>query len=172
MVNKPPKPVKAPKVNKRANRGAASYTTQFPEGSLFARSQEFVKENDSKPFRDFGYMILAVLLFCLYKLYGAVRDPNASTTMWTFFVFGMVAFVNLWTYFMIQILIKRGGDIGIVKLSDDDVIQYMSMSGLFGGWAGLVYFGIFSRDPNFLSRAIKASVLNVFWIVVFIKFYL
>ncbi|KAF9356492.1 hypothetical protein BGX26_005184 [Mortierella sp. AD094] len=173
MVNKPPKPAKAPKVNKRANRnGPGPFVTQFPEGSFFAQSQQFVKENDAKPFRDFGYMLLAILFFFIYKLSSAVRDQNGSSGMWTFLVFGTIAFVNMWTYFMVQILVKRGGDIGIVKLTDDDVIQYITMSGVFGAWAGLVYFGFFSRDPNFLSRAIKASVLNVFWVAVFVKFYL
>ncbi|KAF9996846.1 hypothetical protein BGZ80_010735 [Entomortierella chlamydospora] len=173
MVNKPPKPAKAPKTNKRANRNAPDpFAANFSEGSFFAQSQQFVKENDAKPFRDFGYMVLGLLFFFIYKLSSAVRDPNGSTGIWTLLVFGTIAFVNMWTFFMVQILVKRRGDIGIVKLTDDDVIQYMRISGLFGGWAGLINFGFFSRDPNFLSRAIKASVLNVFWVAIFVKFYL
>ncbi|KAF9432329.1 hypothetical protein BGZ76_010959 [Entomortierella beljakovae] len=172
MVNKPPKPAKAPKLNKRANRNANPMETRFPEGSLFAQSQQFVKENNSKPFRDFGYMALAVLSFFLWRLYLAVRNPEASTGIWTFLVFGVILFFNVWTFFMVQLLVKRRGDIGIIRLTDDDVIQYMSLSGLWGGWAGLAYFGLFSRDPKFLGRAIRASVVNIFWIAIFIKFYL
>ncbi|KAF8968430.1 hypothetical protein BGZ46_010872 [Entomortierella lignicola] len=167
MVNKPPKPAKAPKANKRQKDAKNPFMTQFSEDSLFGQSQKFVKENNAKPFRDFGYMILAVLSFFIYKLYS-----SGSSGFWTFLVFGTILFVNLWTYFMVQLMIRRRGDIGIITLTDDDVIQYMSISGLWGGWAGMLYFGFFSRDPNFLKRAMKASAVNVFWIAIFIKVYL
>ncbi|KAF9898177.1 hypothetical protein BX616_004383 [Lobosporangium transversale] len=176
MVNKPPKPAKAPKANKRANRNnndAASqaFMSSFGEDSFFTRSQQFVKENDAKPFRDFAYMITFIEIVFIWRLYAAIKS-NGSTGLWSFLVFGMIAMLNLWTYFLVQICARRGGDIGIVKIADDDILRFIRISGLFGAWASIIYFGYRSKDPNFFSKALKASVLNLFWLAVFVKFYL
>ncbi|KAG0327883.1 hypothetical protein BGZ99_006688 [Dissophora globulifera] len=174
MVNKPPKPVKAPKVNKRVNKNApiSSFKTEFPEGSLFARSQQFVKENDAKPFRDFGYFVLIVLLFFIWKLYAATRAQSSTgVNIWSFFVFGTIAVINIWTYLLVRVHVLRGGDIGIVRIQADDIIQYTQISGLFGFWIAFVYFGFRSSDPNILTKAMKASVFNAFWLAVIVKFY-
>ncbi|KAI1315518.1 hypothetical protein EDD11_000699 [Mortierella claussenii] len=175
MVNKPPKPVKAPKVNKRTNRNAATnpLMTQFPEGSLFARSQQFVKEHDAKPFRDFGYVVMVILGIFIWRLYAAQQSQHGGAIgIWSFFVFGTIAVINVWTYFLVLICKRRGGDIGIVKITDEDVYRFMQMSGLFGAWAAILYFGYRSPDPKFFSRAATASVLNIFWVAVLVKFYM
>jgi len=78
MVNKPPKPAKAPKANRRVkhqNTGSA-FMSQFSDDSLFARSQQFVKENDAKPFRDFSYMMFVLLAFIIWRLYVAQQGKN------------------------------------------------------------------------------------------------
>ncbi|KAF9348877.1 hypothetical protein BGX34_002194, partial [Mortierella sp. NVP85] len=169
MVNKPPKPAKAPKVNKRVkhqNTGSA-FMSQFSDDSLFARSQQFVKENDAKPFRDFSYMMFALLAFVIWRLYVAQQGkhdgkstlysteytsqmamdrrsdsvyPNhwAGITIWSSILFGSITFLNLWAYFLVQIVARRGGDIGIVKITDDDIVRFISISGLFGAWGGII----------------------------------
>ncbi|KAF9575196.1 hypothetical protein EC968_004132 [Mortierella alpina] len=175
MVNKAPKPAKASKVNKRANRNAAPspFMTNFPEGSLFARSQEFVKEHDAKPFRDFGYFVFVLLAFFIWRLFAAVQSQHSTgISIWSFFVFGTIAVINVWTYFLVLICVRRRGDIGIVKIGDDDVIRFMWISGLFGAWAAIFYFGHRSQDPKFFSKAVMASVFNILWVAVLVKFYL
>ncbi|KAI8597896.1 hypothetical protein EDD21DRAFT_418276, partial [Dissophora ornata] len=141
MVNKPPKPAKAPKVNKNAKKSAAPnpFMTNFPEGSLMARSQQFVKENDAKPFRDFGYFVLIILAVFIWRLYVAIQGQNSTAiSVWSFLVFGTVTIINVWSYFLVMIRVRRGGDIGIITIMDDDIIQFMTMSGLFGTWAGII----------------------------------
>ncbi|KAG0206185.1 hypothetical protein BGX28_002320 [Mortierella sp. GBA30] len=174
MVNKAPKPAKAPKTNKRANRDASNpFLTNFAEDSLFARSQQFVKEHDAKPFRDFGYVVLVFLSFFIWRLSAAVQSHHGGAIgIWSFFVFGTIALMNIWTYFLVMICAKRRGDIGIVKITDEDVIRFTWMSGLFGSWAAIIYFGYRSQDSKFFSKAVMASVLNIFWVAVLVKFYL
>ncbi|KAG0244216.1 hypothetical protein B0O80DRAFT_503510 [Mortierella sp. GBAus27b] len=183
MVNKPPKPSKAPKANKKANRTTAgSFMDQFSEDSLFARSQQFVKENDAKPFRDFSYLVFVVLAIFIWRLYVAVQSQHSGKyiedsewtgiTIWSFLVFGSMALLNVWSYFLVQIVARRGGDIGIVKITDDDIVRFISISGLFGTWAAIVYFGYKSSDPSFHSRAVTASLGNLFWVAILVKFYL
>jgi hypothetical protein len=53
-------------------------------------------------------------------------------------MFGSIAFLNLWAYFLVNIVARRGGDIGIVKITDDDIVRFMSLSGLFGAWAAII----------------------------------
>ncbi|KAK3820419.1 MAG: hypothetical protein J3Q66DRAFT_337122 [Benniella sp.] len=141
MVNKPPKPAKAPKANKRVkhqNTGSA-FMSQFSDDSLFARSQQFVKENDAKPFRDFSYMMFALLGFIIWRLYVAQQGKHdAGITIWSSILFGSIVFLNLWAFFLVQIVARRGGDIGIVKITDDDIVRFISISGLFGAWAGII----------------------------------
>ncbi|KAF9177712.1 hypothetical protein BGZ51_004512 [Haplosporangium sp. Z 767] len=175
MVNKPPKPAKAPKVNKRAARAAATTTPfgNFAEGSLFARSQQFVQEHDAKPFRDFGYVVLAILTFFIWRLSVAVHaHHDAGIGIWSLLTFGTIVILNVWSYFLVMIRARRGGDIGIVKITDEDIIHFMWISGLFGCWGAIIYFGYRSRDPKFFSKAVSASVLNVFWLAILVKFYL
>lgn len=50
--------------------------SQFSDDSLFARSQQFVKENDAKPFRDFSYMMFVLLAFIIWRLYVAQQGKN------------------------------------------------------------------------------------------------
>ncbi|KAG0344372.1 hypothetical protein BG004_004531 [Podila humilis] len=77
MVNKAPKPTKAPKVPKAQKRAIRNQNdTMFGEGSLFARSQQFVKENDAKPFRDFGYVVMALLSFFIWRLAAAIQSQH------------------------------------------------------------------------------------------------
>ncbi|KAI7828245.1 hypothetical protein BC939DRAFT_71778 [Gamsiella multidivaricata] len=162
MVNKAPKPAKAPKVNKRAGRGAQAndpFMANFPEGSLFARSQQFVKENDAKPFRDFAYMVFVILAFFIWRLYVAVQSQvSAAIGIWSFFVFGTVVVLNIWTYFLVLICAKRGGDIGIVKITDEDIHRFMYISGLFGAWAAIICksqeYSIYILD---IDRPIQSS---------------
>lgn len=80
MVNKAPKPAKAPKTPKAEKRAlrAERQNPMFGEGSLFQRSQQFVKENDAKPFRDFGYFVIAILSFFIWRLSAAVQSNHAG----------------------------------------------------------------------------------------------
>ncbi|KAF9962650.1 hypothetical protein BGZ65_008657 [Modicella reniformis] len=176
MVNKPPKPAKVPKANRRvANKSVAgSFMGQFAEDSLFVRSQQFVKENDSKPFRDFAYLMFVIIAIFIWRLYVAVQSQSGKSgiNLWSSLVFGSIALLNLWSYFLVQILARRGGDIGIVKITDDDIIRFISISGLFGSWAAIIFYGYRSPDTTFFSRAVMASVLNLFWVAILIKFYM
>ncbi|KAG0042265.1 hypothetical protein BGZ83_000699 [Gryganskiella cystojenkinii] len=173
MVNKPPKPAKAPKTNKKAVKAANPFLTNFSEDSLFGRSQKFVQETDAKPFRDFGYVILAFLTFCIWRLSVAVQSAHGGAIgVWSLFVFGTIAILNIWTYFLVLIRARRGGDIGIVTITDEDVVRFMWMSGFFGGWAGIFFYGYRSTDPKFFTQCLTSTFLNVFWVAVFVKFYL
>ncbi|GJJ78455.1 hypothetical protein EMPS_10814 [Entomortierella parvispora] len=175
MVNKPPKPAKAPKANKRAAAKAASnpFMSSFSEDSLFGRSQKFVKETDAKPFRDFGYVVLAVLTFCIWRLSAAVQSGHGgANSIWSFFVFGLIAILNIWTYFLVLIRAKRGGDIGIVTILDEDVIRFMWMSGLFGAWAAILWFRYRPTETAFFRKAFTSTLFNVFWVAIYVKFYL
>lgn len=84
MVNKPPKPVKAPKANKRSKAGGPSNAelpfqkNYFSEESLFGRSQKFVQENDARPFRDFGYFIAFILSIFIWRYQAALADGRES----------------------------------------------------------------------------------------------
>ena len=80
MVNKAPKPAKAPKANKRAAAAKAAnpFLSNFSEDSLFGRSQKFVKETDAKPFRDFGYVVLALLTFFMWRLWAAQQSGHGG----------------------------------------------------------------------------------------------
>ncbi|KAF9580194.1 hypothetical protein BGW38_003261 [Lunasporangiospora selenospora] len=176
MVNKAPKPQKAPKAKragKTQNQSQNPFISGFPEGSLFAQSQKFVQEHDAKPFRDFSYFVLAFLTFFIWKLHGSVKaDHTNGVGIWGLMVFGIIAAINVWTYFLVMICAKRRGDIGIVRIQDEDIIRSMWMSGFFGAWAAIFYFGYRPEDPNFYPKAISSSVLNVFWVAVAVKFYM
>jgi len=83
MVNKPPKPTKAPKAKRTAAaaKNANPFMTGFSEDSLFGRSQKFVQETDAKPFRDFGYVVLAILTFFIWRLAAAVQSGHGGKNM-------------------------------------------------------------------------------------------
>lgn len=58
--------------------------------------------------------------------------------VWSFFVFGTIILLNIWSYFLVMVCAKRKGDIGIVRIVDDDIIRFIWMSGLFGAWAAIL----------------------------------
>ncbi|KAF9092278.1 hypothetical protein BGX29_010526 [Mortierella sp. GBA35] len=174
MVNKAPKPAKAPKANKRSKNQAPGtiQTPFFAEDSLFGRSQKFVQENDAKPFRDFGYFVAAILIFLIWRYYAAITDGrSAAVSVWGFLTVSMIALINLWTYFLVLISARRGGDIGIVKIVDEDIHRFMWISGLFGAWAGIIWFGYAPRSPKFFAKASIFSVFSLMWVAVGVKLF-
>ncbi|KAG0379390.1 hypothetical protein BGX24_000653 [Mortierella sp. AD032] len=177
MVNKPPKPVKAPKANKRSKNASAGaqgpiQTPYFAEDSLFGRSQKFVQENDAKPFRDFGYFIAILLSFLIWRYYAAISDDRSTAVgIWGLLTTILIILVNVWTYFLVLISARRGGDIGIVKIADEDILRFMWISGVFGAWAGVVWFGYAPRTPKFFAKASVFSVFSMVWVAVGIKLF-
>ncbi|KAG0026292.1 hypothetical protein BGZ81_006475 [Podila clonocystis] len=175
MVNKAPKAAKAPKTPKADKRAlrAERQNPMFGDGSLFQRSQQFVKDHDAKPFRDFGYVVITLLSFFIWRLSAAVQSHHEGAIgVWSFFVFGTILLLNIWSYFLVMVCAKRKGDIGIVRVVDDDIIRFIWMSGLFGSWAAIIYFRYKGEDPKFFLKAIGATILNVFWAAIAVKYYL
>ncbi|KAF9905546.1 hypothetical protein EC991_001576 [Linnemannia zychae] len=175
MVNKPPKPVKAPKVNKRSKAAASNGPIQTPffsEESLFGRSQKFVQENDAKPFRDFGYFIAVILAVLIWRYYVAISEGrDTAVGIWGLLTFILIAMVNIWTYFLVLISARRGGDIGIVKIVDEDIHRFMWISGVFGAWAAIIWFGYAPRTPKFFAKAAIFSVFSFVWVAIGIKLF-
>lgn len=62
----------------------------------------------------------------------------AGVAIWGFLTFALIILINIWTYFLVLIKCRRGGDIGIVKIADEDIHRFMWISGLFGAWAGII----------------------------------
>ncbi|KAF9430434.1 hypothetical protein BGZ94_006911 [Podila epigama] len=173
MVNKAPKPAKAAKVPKAQKRAVRAENAMWSEGSLFARSQQFVKENDAKPFRDFGYVVITFLTFFIWRLSAAIQSHHEGATgVWTFFVFSTIILLNIWSYFLVMVCARRRGDIGIAKIEDNDIIRFIWMSGLFGAWSALLYFRYKPNDPQFYLKATGATIFNVFWAAIAVKYFL
>ncbi|KAG0278061.1 hypothetical protein BGZ96_002554 [Linnemannia gamsii] len=179
MVNKPPKPVKAPKANKRPKAGAGgslplqqNNNQYFSEDSLFGRSQKFVQETDAKPFRDFGYFVAFVLSIFIWRYHAAISDSrDTAVGVWGFLTFGFILMINVWTYFLVLIKARRGGDIGIVKIVDEDIHRFMWISGLFGAWAGILWFGYYPKTPKFMAKSVIFSVFSLAWVAIGIKLF-
>ncbi|KAF9916545.1 hypothetical protein FBU30_001289 [Linnemannia zychae] len=170
MVNKPPKPAKAPKANKRSKTGGPLQRPYFSEDSLFGRSQKFVEENNAKPFRDFGYFVALVLSIFIWRYYAAIQDGRSTATgVWGLLTFALIAVINVWTYFLVLIAARRGGDIGIVKIVDEDIHRFMWISGIFGAWAAILWFGYSPRTHKFFAKAVIYSVFSLVWVAAGIK---
>ncbi|KAF8930501.1 hypothetical protein BGZ47_000531 [Haplosporangium gracile] len=178
MVNKPPKPVKPPKANKRSKNAGPSNAdlpfqkNYFSEESLFGRSQKFVQENDAKPFRDFGYFVAFILCILIWRYQAALSESRETAVgIWGFLTFALIFLINIWTYFLVLIKSRRGGDIGIVKIVDEDIHRFMWISGLFGAWAGIIWFGYYPKTPKFFAKATVFSVFSLAWVAIGIKLF-
>ncbi|KAF9114196.1 cytosolic thiouridylase subunit Ctu1 [Mortierella sp. AM989] len=133
---KPTKPSKAEKQQRKE----LNKRNPFTGSALFAKSEEMIRNApDAKPLEDLTYAIIIILGLFIWRLYVAVRSGHeGSIGVWSLFSFGTVAIINIWTFFLVMVLVKRRGDIGIVKVAGSDTLRFNAVSGLFGFWAGIL----------------------------------
>ncbi|KAG0230709.1 hypothetical protein BGW42_006296 [Actinomortierella wolfii] len=167
MANKAGRAPRSRASKRTQQQGSGSNFFQFSEGSIFAESQKFVQETNAKPFRDFAYVILAVLVFLVWRLFAAYsRQHEAAISIWGLFTWGLVGMINLWAFMMVMISKKRGGDIGIAQIQDEDVLRAIWMTGIFGGWLGLIFHRYKLTDKAFMLKVVGVSVVNLLWMIV------
>ncbi|KAG0252072.1 hypothetical protein DFQ27_008299 [Actinomortierella ambigua] len=139
---------------------------QFSEGSLFAESKKFIDETNAQPFRDFAYILLAVLVFLVWRLFSAYSSKHSDAiSIWSLFTWGLVGMINLWSFMMVMICKKRGGDIGVARVTDEDVLRAIWMTGVVGGWLGLATQRYKLTDRSFMLKVAGVSVINLLWFI-------
>ncbi|KAF9194283.1 hypothetical protein BGZ51_000443 [Haplosporangium sp. Z 767] len=168
MANKAPKPPKAPKAPKQPK------NKLFSDTAIYKKTESLMKETkDAKPFEDMSYVIAIILGFFIWRLYVSVTGGHAATAdVWSLFVYGSVFILNLWTFFLVMILARTRGDVGVLQIAESDVFRFTALSGLFGAWMAILFSRYRPKDSAFLPKLLAASVLNVFWVVVYIRNYL
>ncbi|KAI1299407.1 hypothetical protein EDD11_006485 [Mortierella claussenii] len=167
---KPLKPNKAAKQQRREQQNI----NPFAGSSLFEKSQQFIRDApDAKPFEDMAYFILAILAFFIWRLSVAVQTGHEGAIgIWSLFTFGSIVVINIWTFFLVMVVAKRRGDIGIVRIQDPDLWRFNALSGVFGAWAGILLFRYRGEEKLFFLKMLTASVLNVFWAAYYVRYYL
>ncbi|KAF9411356.1 nucleotidyltransferase, partial [Entomortierella beljakovae] len=145
---KAPKALKPSKAEKQLRK--AKSRNPFTSSSLFQKSEEIIKGSpDAKPFEDMSYVLLLVMLFFIWRLSVAVKAGyEGSIGVWSLFSFGFVAIINVWTFFLVMISARSGGDLQIVKITDSDTLRFTGLSGVFGAWAGVLCKNTMQRNPT------------------------
>ncbi|KAF9976308.1 hypothetical protein BGZ73_008796 [Actinomortierella ambigua] len=139
----------------------------FSEGSLFAESKKFIDDTNAQPFRDFAYIILAVLVFLVWRLFAAYTSKHQDAiSIWGLFTWGLVAMINLWSFMMVMISKKRGGDIGVARVVDEDVLRAIWMTGVVGGWLGLITQRYKLTDRSFMLKVLGVTAINLLWFII------
>ncbi|KAF9154854.1 hypothetical protein BG015_011799 [Linnemannia schmuckeri] len=170
MVNKAPKPQKAPKGPKQ-KRGPGS---SFLNSEVFQKSEQLLKENkDAKPFQDMFFILLTLLAFFIWRLFAAkTGDPKGAIGFWSTVVFVSIAFINFFTSFLVMIRARRQSSVALLRITDGDVLRFTILSGVFGAWFAMFWYGFSGGDPKFFRNLIAASIVNIFWLAVVVQFYL
>lgn len=169
-MNKAPKPQKAPKGPKQ-KRGPGS---SFLNSEVFQKSEQLLKENkDAKPFQDMFFVLLALLAFFIWRLFAAkTSEPKGAVGFWSVVVFVSIAFVNFFTSFLVMIRARRQSSVAFLRITDGDVLRFTILSGVFGAWFGMIWYGFGGSDPKFSRNLVAVSFVNIFWLAVVVQFYL
>ncbi|KAG0284994.1 hypothetical protein BGZ96_010684 [Linnemannia gamsii] len=169
MVNKAPKPQKAPKGPKQ-KRGPGS---SFLNSHVYQTSEQLLKENkDAKPFQDMFFVLLAILFFFLWRLFVAKTSvPQGAVGFWITVVFVSIAFINFFTSFLVMIRSRRQSSEAVLRIADGDIVRFTILSGIFGAWFGMFWYGFKGSDPKFFRNLVAASFVNIFWLAVVLLFY-
>ncbi|KAF9089452.1 hypothetical protein BGX29_011492 [Mortierella sp. GBA35] len=170
MVNKAPKPQKAPKGPKQ-RRGPGS---SFLNSEAFQKSEQLLKENqDAKPFEDMFYVLLVLLAVFLWRLFVAKTSvPQGAVGFWSVIIFASIAFINFFASFLVMVRARRQGSVAFLRITDSDVLRFTILSGVFGAWFAIFWYGFGGSEPKFFRNLVAASFFNVFWVAVIIQFYL
>ncbi|KAG0272829.1 hypothetical protein BGZ95_011389 [Linnemannia exigua] len=169
MVNKAPKPQKAPKGPKQ-RRGPGS---SFLNSEVFQQSEQLLRENkDAKPFQDMFFVLLALLAFFIWRFYSAKTSvPKGSVGLWSSIVFISIAFINFFTSFLVMVRAGRQSSVSFLRITDGDILRFTTLSGVYGAWFAMFWYGFSGSEPMFFRNLVAASLFNVFWLAVIIQFY-
>ncbi|KAF9900635.1 hypothetical protein EC991_007061 [Linnemannia zychae] len=169
MVNKAPKPQKAPKGPKQ-RRGPGS---SFLNSEVFQQSEQLLKENkDAKPFQDMFFVLLALLAFLIWRLYAAKSSfPKGAVGFWNSALFLSIAFINLFTSFLVMVRAGRQSSVAFLRITDGDILRFTALSGVFGAWFAMFWFGFSGSDPSFFRNLVAVSFFNLFWLAVIVQCY-
>ncbi|KAG0289310.1 hypothetical protein BGZ98_003875 [Dissophora globulifera] len=166
---------KALKPNKAAKQKAKEqqFINPFASSSLYSQTQRFMDESpNAKPFQDMATFLTLVIAFFIWRLSAAVTSGReASIGVWSLFSFGTAVIINIWSFFLVMVSAKRGGDIGILKISEEDILRFTSLSGLFGAWSGVLLFQYKPQSSSFYIKFAGVSILNLFWVMVYVRYY-
>ncbi|KAG0366010.1 hypothetical protein BC939DRAFT_476127 [Gamsiella multidivaricata] len=167
------KPLKPSKAAKQQRKQLES-VNPFADSSLFAKSQQYIKDApDARPFEDMSYIIVGVLGFFIWRLSVAVTSGHEGAIgVWSLFSFGSVVIINVWTFFLVMVSAKRRGDIGILRIVDSDILRFTALSGLFGAWAATLLFRYRPADKTYFPKIIGLTVANIFWVIIYVRYYL
>ncbi|KAG0228613.1 hypothetical protein B0O80DRAFT_498322 [Mortierella sp. GBAus27b] len=166
---KTPKPSKLEK-QQRKERNAYP----LAGSSLLAQSERYIKEvPNARPFEDMAYFVGAFMIFFIWRLTAAVKSQSqGSIEVWTLLTFGCVALINVWTFFLGMVSAKRRGDIGLLRINESDIMRFALLSGIIGIWLSLLLFRYRPEDKFFYAKLLAATVFNMFWAVIYIRYYM
>ncbi|KAK3820044.1 MAG: hypothetical protein J3Q66DRAFT_165895 [Benniella sp.] len=169
-MTKAPKPLKPSKAAKQQRKNPDPFAGSF----LHKKSQEYIKEvPDAKPFEDMAIVIIGILGVLIWRLSVSVKSQHqGSIDVWTLLTFGMLGIVNIWSFFLGMVSARRRGDIGLMRITEGDMLRFALLSGVFGVWGSTLLFRFKPEDKFFYPKLLVASVLNVFWVVVYIRYYM
>ncbi|KAF9919352.1 hypothetical protein FBU30_011072 [Linnemannia zychae] len=170
MVNKPPKPQKPPKGPKQ-KRGPGS---SFLNSEVYQKSEQLLKENqDARPFQDMFAVLFVLLGLFIWRLYVAkTSDPKGAVELWSMIVFITITFINFFTSFLVMIRSRRQTSEAFLRINDGDVLRFTLLSGVFGAWFSMFWYGFRGSDPKFFQKIVAASFVNLLWVAIFIQFYI
>ncbi|KAG0046886.1 hypothetical protein BGZ83_007961 [Gryganskiella cystojenkinii] len=175
MVNKAPKPQKPSSKDKKAARRAAvnSPFESFwqPSDSLLKLRDEIGGKELPEPFLEMFIFVIILFVFFLWRLRNAIQIQHAGAeSVWSLLLFGSFALVNFWSLLLVMVMAKKRGDMGLMKISDREVYRFLGLSGILGTWGGVFLYRYKSEDPYFYPKLIAATVFNIFWVAIYVKY--
>ncbi|GJJ71880.1 hypothetical protein EMPS_04237 [Entomortierella parvispora] len=178
MISRTPKTHKANKQDKKAKQ-ARKEALSNPFEAFLKPSDKLLKLRDEaggkdlpEPFLELFAAVLVVLIFFTWKLYKAIQsDHVGSQGVWSLLLFGTIAVLNIWSMMLVMVMAKRGGDIGLLRISDTEVLRFLALTGIFGTWAGIFLYGYRSKDRKFTSKAVIATFFNFLWIPIYLTYF-
>jgi len=166
MVNKAPKVLK-PKLDKEVKQ-ARKKAAANPFEAFLQPSEKLLKLRDEaggkdlpEPFLELFVLVLVLLSFFVWKLNNATQTGHvASQGVWYLFLYGTIAVLNFWSLLLVMVMAKRNGDIGLMRISDREVLRFLGLTGIFGTWAGILRKLFFFIQDRSIRQGISAVL---FW---------
>ncbi|KAI8597218.1 hypothetical protein EDD21DRAFT_223813 [Dissophora ornata] len=167
------KPLKPSKAAKQQRKQLES-VNPFAGSSLFTQSQQYIKDApNAKPFQDMAYMVMIAMVFFIWRLSIAVKSGHdGAIGVWSLFTFGSVVVINVWSFFLVMVTAKRRGDIGLLRIVEEDILRFTGLSGVIGAWAAIILCRFKPEERFFYPKILAVSIFNILWIVIYVRYYM